>query len=535
MGKQLYSQTARMTLFMIRLDRLRLSIWLMALSFITIVTASAFTDLYQNEQERQVIAETMRNPAMTAMIGPGYGLNDYTAGPMMAHQMLLFTAIVVALMNILLATRHTRADEEEGRVELIRALPVGQLTNVGASIIVLFSANLLLALLIGFGLYGLGIESMDLEGSLLYGAAIGATGILFCAVTVLFAQVSDNTRGTIGISFTALGVAYLVRAVGDVSNEMLSLFSPLSWILRTEVYVNNYWWPIFVTVGMGLGIVVVSLYLNRIRDLESGFLPTKPGRKHANRFLLSPLGLAFRLQRTGIIAWAVGMFILGASYGSVLGDLESFFSSNEMLSELFPPVEGLSLTEQFLTMLMSVISMICTVPALLPILKIRAEERKNRIEHVLTHSVSRTKLMGGYLALSLFFGFVMLFLALTGLWVTAYSMMEEPLSFTMMFAALMGYLPAIWLMTGLVVLFIGVFPQLASIIWLYLGYSFIVVYLGGLLQFPEWMGELSPYGHIAQLPVEEMNYLKSFTLIGLAISFMLIGFRGYKKRDIIGE
>ena len=32
----------------------------------------------------------------------------------------------------------------------------------------------------------------------------------------------------------------------------------------------------------------------------------------------------------------------------------------------------------------------------------------------------------------------------------------------------------------------------AGLTWLYLGYSFIVVYLGGLLQFPEWMGKYRP-------------------------------------------
>jgi ABC-2 type transport system permease protein len=295
MWKQLYSQTGRMLRFILRRDRLRIPIWLLALSFLTIITASAFTDLYKSAQERQAIAETMRNPAMTAMIGPGYGLDDYTAGPMMAHQMLLFTAIVVAIMSILLVARHTRADEEEGRIELIRSLPVGKLSNASATVLVLFSINVLLALFIGFGLYSLQIESMDLEGSLLYGAALGATGIFFTAVTLLFAQLSENARGTIGLSFTVLVAAYLLRAIGDVSNEILSWFSPLGWIIGTKVYVNNLWWPIILTVGTSFVLVFVALYLNTIRDLDSGFLPAKPGRKHASRFLQSPFGLAFRL------------------------------------------------------------------------------------------------------------------------------------------------------------------------------------------------------------------------------------------------
>jgi ABC-2 type transport system permease protein len=534
MWKQLYTQTGRMARFILRRDRIRILIWVLALSLITIITASAFTDLYQFEEERQAIAETMKNPAMIAMIGPGYGLDDYTAGPMMAHQMLLFTAIVVAIMSILLVTRHTRTDEEEGRIELIRSLPVGRLSNLSATVIVLFSMNVLLALIIGFGLYALRIESMDLEGSLLYGAALGATGIFFTAITALFAQASENSRGTIGYSFAVLGVAYLIRAVGDVSNETLSWLSPLGWILGTEVYVNNYWWPIVLTVGAAQVVVAIALYLNTIRDLESGFLPSKPGRKHASRFLQSPFGLAFRLQRTGIIAWAIGMYVLGASYGSVFGDLESFFSSNEMMSDLLTPGEGISLTEQFLSMLMAVISMISTIPALMFMLKLKGEEKKNRTEHLLARAVSRTKVIGSYLLLSMIFGFVMLFLALIGLWSASTSVMEEAIPFAVMFKAAMVYLPAIWIMIGLAVMLIGLFPQVTSSIWIYLGYSFLVVYLGGLLQFPEWMGKLSPFGHIPQLPIEEMNYLIVSTLTCIAAILMALGFVGYKKRDITG-
>ena len=52
---------------------------------------------------------------------------------------------------------------------------------------------------------------MDLEGSLLYGAALGATGIFFTAVTAVFAQFSENSRGTIGFAFTLL--AFLILSV----------------------------------------------------------------------------------------------------------------------------------------------------------------------------------------------------------------------------------------------------------------------------------------------------------------------------------
>lgn len=534
MWKQLYNETGTMTRFIIRRDRIRFSIWLIALSLITIVNASAFSGLYKTEQERQAIAETMKNPAMTAMIGPGYGLDHYTEGPMMAHQMLLFTAIFVAIMSILLVARHTRADEEEGRIELIRSLPVGRLSPLSATMTVLIAMNMLLGVIISVGLYSLQIESMDLEGSLLYGAVLGTTGIFFSAVTALFAQVSSNARGTIGLSFSALGIFYFIRAIGDVSNETLSWLSPLGWGLKTEVYVNNHWWPILLTMLFAIIILIFAFYLNTIRDVGSGFIPAKPGQKHASRFLKSPVGLAFRIQRTGMITWAIGMFILGVSYGSVFGDLESFFSTNEMMSQMLPPIEGVTLTEQFVSMLMSVISMICTVPALMFMLKLKGEEKRNRTEHLLTRAVSRKRVMGSYLMLSILLGFVMLFLAMLGLWSAATSVMEDPISFRLLIKAAMVYLPAIWVMTGLTVLIVGMFPKFSGFVWLYLGYSFLVVYLGGMLKFPGWMENLSPYGHVPQLPVEEINYISISILISIAVCLIAIGFIGYRKRDIEG-
>ncbi|WP_096202277.1 ABC transporter permease [Bacillus sp. FJAT-45350] len=527
-------QTGSMIRFIVRRDRIRITTWLIALIAITVITASAFTGLYQSDAERQAIAETMKNPAMIAMVGPGYGLDDYTEGPMMAHQMLLFTAIVVAIMSILLVTRHTREEEEEGRVELVRSLPVGRLANISATIIVLFSINTLLAIMIGFGLFSLQLESMDLAGSLLYGAALGATGFFFTSITSLFAQLSENSRGTIGFSFAVLGGAYLIRAVGDVSNEALSWLSPLGWIVKSEVYVNNYWWPIILTIVFSIILAGIALKLNEIRDVGSGFLAAKPGKKYASPLLQSPIGLAFRLQRTSIISWAIGMFVLGLTYGSVLGDLESFFANNEMLQNMLTPVEGYSLTEQFLTMLMAVISMMCTVPALLFMLKLRSEEKKNRTENLLTRAVSRNKLIGSYLFLSVSFGFVMLFLALLGLWSAGSLVMEEAISFTVIFKAAMIYLPAIWIMTGITVLLIGVFPKLINISWLYLGYSFLVVYLGGLLDFPDWLGMLSPFGHVPQYPVEEISIVKLFIITSIAIALCIVGFTSYKNRDLEG-
>lgn len=534
MNNHLFRNTDNLIRFIFRRDRVRLPIWVISLASITVVVANAFTGLYGNKAERQGIAETMKNPAMTAMVGPGFGLDNYTIGAMMAHQMLLFTAITVGIMSILLVTRHTRTDEEEGRIELIRSLPTGRLANLTATLFVVSFVNIILALVTGIGLYALNIESMDLEGSLLYGAALGATGIFFTALTAVFAQIAENSRGTIGLSISILLLTYFIRAIGDVSNETLSWFSPLGWILQSKVYVDNSWWPIGLTIFVSIFLIILAFYLHVIRDLEAGFLPSRPGKKHASRLLQSPLGLSVRLGRTTFISWAIGLFILGASYGSVFGDLEAFFSDNEMIQQLLAPVEGVSLTEQFITLLMTIMAIISSIPALMVMLKPIGEERKNRTEHLLSRAVSRTKVLGSSLFLAVLTSLIMQSLTAVGLWAAAIGVMDDPISFATVYQAAIVYVPAIWIMIGVTVLLIGFLPRLTSLIWVYLFFSFIVVYLGGLLEFPDWLKGLSPYGHIPESPVEELNVITLSILFIIACVITIAGFFGYRQRDIHG-
>lgn len=232
--------------------------------------------------------------------------------------------------------------------------------------------------------------------------------------------------------------------------------------------------------------------------------------------------------------WAIGMYLLGISYGSVLGDLESFLENITIMEELLTSIEGFSLTEQFLTMLMSIMAILSTVPALMAMLKLIGEERKNRTEHILGRAVSRLKLIGSYFFLAIMTSFVMISLTAIGLWSAGIAVMEDAISFNTIYQAATVYLPAMWLMIGIAVLLIGMAPRLTSVVWLYLVFSFIVVYLGELLQFPDWLSRLSPYGHIPQVPVEDVNIFGLIILTVIACVLTIVGYMGYQKRDISG-
>lgn len=518
--------------FIIRRDRIRLPLWILGISIFAVSIAALLPELYTGAADKLVLAETVKNPAVTFMLGPSAGLDNYTDGAMMGHFMLVFTAIFVAIMNILLVTRHTREDEEEGRTEMINSLPVGSLSNLTATSLILTISNVLIFLLVGLGLYILGIETMGLEGSLLFGASIGVVGIFYIALTGLFAQLTSNVRATLGFLFTFLIGEYFLRGVGDISYEVLSYITPLGLITRTEVYVNNHWWPILVLLIVSILVFALSLYLNSIRDFGAGFISTKPGKSHASRYLSSPLGLARRLERTPIIAWAIGMFILGTAYGSLLGELEGFLSTSELVQMMIPSAPGMSLTESFIAMLITIISALATIPLVMFVLKLNTEEKKNRISQLLATPISRNSLIGSYTAIGLVSSLLMQLMSVLGLWSAATFVMEDLISFKVLFKAAYANIPAMWIFIGVAVFLIGLFPRLTGLTWAYLAYSFFVEYLGEMLKLPEWMVKISPFYHIPSIPAEDVKISTLMILAGIALILIGLGFVGYNRRDI---
>lgn len=531
MNRNRFANTGMLSRFILRLNRIRIPLWIIGLVLFTLMIPPALESLYGTQQDRDVLTETMANPAMTAMLGTG-DLDNYTIGAMTAHQMILMTAVIVGLMAILLVTRHTRADEEEGRIEIIRSLPAGRLSYLNATIIVISSTFIVLALITALGLYALNIESMDLEGSFLYGAALGGTGLFFTGVTAIFAQLSESSRGTIGWSIAILIISYLFRAITDISNDALTWLSPLGWVTKAEVYSSNNWEPVILMLVISIVLFIIGNYLNSIRDLAQGFIPAKPGRRFASRFLRSPIGLAFRLQRTGFISWAIGLYVLGASYGSIFGDLESFFEGNDMYQQMLQQAEDASIVEQFIPTLMIVLSLIATIPSVMAMNKLRAEEKKGRLEHLLVRAVSREQLIGSYLVLAVVNGFVMLSLSAIGLWSAATAVMKEGMEFGMIYSAALVYFPAMLVMIGIVAFLNGAAPRFTNWIWAYFLYSFFVLYLGNLFQFPDWVGKLSPFGHVPQVPIEDATFMPLFVLSIIAVGLMSVSFGGFRKRDV---
>ena len=281
-------------------------------------------------------------------------------------------------------------------------------------------------------------------------------------------------------------------------------------------------------------LTAAAFYLNSIRDVGTGFLPERKGKKHASPLLKSPFGLALRLQRTNILSWAVGIYVLSVAFGSVLGDMEKYFAHNEFVQAVIALDPSISFTEQFITMLMAIMSLISVIPAVMVILKLKGEEKKNRTEHFYSRAVSRTRVLGSYTLLAVMVSFIMQLLIALGLWSAGSAMLEDPLTFGELLSSALAYLPAMWIIIGLALLFVGAVPKVSGLIWLYVTYCFIVLYLKAILEFADWVNNLSSFENIPLLLNEDVDYLPMIVLTLISIILAVIGFVGYNKRDMAG-
>jgi ABC-2 type transport system permease protein len=434
-------------------------------------------------------------------------------------------------MNILFVNRHTRADEELGRHEMLVALPVGRLTNSITIVFLSFMLNLLVAGFIAFLTLASGIDGVNLCGVLVYGFSIGMQGFVFAMITLLSAQLFSTAKDSMGVAFAMLGISYLLRAYGDMNSHWLSLVSPMGLGLRVEAFYTNNFIPIFILFAEAMVFAGISLWVNSRRDSGAGIFPARKGKAQAGRFLQTPLGFAWRLSRNGFYAWAIGIFVFGASYASVIGELDNFVEGNEMIKLMLQGDGGTAqLIDAFIALLNGLMALLVAIPLINCINRLRNEEKRGRLELIAATAISKKQVMRSFIIIAVFETIMLTFLGTFGLYAAAGS--AGLVTFEVLLKAAFVYWPALFVMLSLAVFLVGLFPKFTSLIWILFGYSFIIFYFGKLFNVPHFAAKLSPFGHIPQLPVQEFSATPILIMSALARFFCALGVYYFGRRDL---
>ncbi|RPI07452.1 MAG: ABC transporter permease, partial [Actinobacteria bacterium] len=129
-----------------RRDRVRIAVWVVAIAGLVYITAASTIGLYPTQADLDKAAAAARdNPAALAFSGPDVALD--TLGGQVAFQIGAVGLTLVGLMSLLMVSRLTRGEEDSGRLELVRSMPVGRRAPIAAAVWVVAAMNIAVGVL----------------------------------------------------------------------------------------------------------------------------------------------------------------------------------------------------------------------------------------------------------------------------------------------------------------------------------------------------------------------------------------------------
>lgn len=516
--------TSTLARFFVRRDRWMVPWWVLGGVLLYWSQAVSVDGLYSTQAEFSAAAASMEsNAGFIAMAGPPRVLD--TVGGQVAWQSSAFGAVLAGLMSMFLVARHTRQEEESGREELVRAGVVGSCAGVAATMIVVALANVLLGAGVTASLVGYGLP---VAGSVSLGLALALAGLVFGAVALVAAQLTDGTRAMYGIVGAVIGVAYVLRAAGDVADNGLSWLSPIGWGQAMRAYADEVWWPALLSVVAVALLVVAALALLARRDVGSGLWAARRGPASGR---LSALGLAWRLQRGSLVGWSVGMLLVGASYGSIGNDVQDLLGDSDVSASLVAAGAD-SVTDGFYATAMLMIAVITAAYAVSSALRSRGEEVAGRVEPLLATGLSRRRWSLGHVLITVVGSALVLTAGGLGAGVVLAIVTDDGSRVLSLTAAALSYLPAVLVLSAVTRLAHGLGPRVALLGWAGLVFCALVMFFGDLWRLPGWLRDLSPFTHLPVVPVESFAVAPVLAVLAVAAALSVVGHLLLERRDI---
>ncbi|MFL6077466.1 MAG: ABC transporter permease [Mycobacteriales bacterium] len=524
--------TGQLVRLILRRDRVILPSWVLGLTVIVLGTASKLGGLYPDAESRRKLAEGIAtNPGIRALYGRAFDLS--TVGGIVAWRLSGTIAVIVALMTLFSVVRHTRAEEEAGRRELVGATVVGRHAPLTAALAVSAGASLVLAVLLGAGLTAQGLPA---GGSFGYGLAIAGSGVVFAAVAAVTAQLTESSRAANGMAAAVLGLSYLLRAAGDVSTggRWLVWLSPGGWMEEVRPYTQQRWWPFGLAVAFAAASVVSAYLLVARRDLGAGLVPPRPGPAAASPRLRGPFALAWRLQRGVLIGWVAGYAVLGGVLGSLAKGVGDLLGGNRTLEDMFHRMGGhQGMTDAYLASVMGIMGMVVGLYAVQSTLRLRSEETASRAEPVLATTVGRLRWVASHLAFP-----VLGTAAVLGAGGLAAGLVHGLRTHDVghqvprVLAGALVQLPAAWIGAAVALALFGLAPRRVTVAWGLMTAYLVLGEFGPLLKLSHWVMDVSPYSHIPKIPGGDMRAAPLLWLTGLAAVLAAAGMANFRRRDV---
>lgn len=518
-----------------RRSRLYWTLWVITLASMMPATATQYDKLFPpGSDPAPVLNALAANPAMRALLGPAFDLS--TKGGFVFWRVGGFTAVMAAMMAGFGIIRATRAEEETGRLELVRSGPVAARDPLTAAIIValggcLATGTLTTALT--------GLVGLPWPGAAAAGAAITLTGALFVGVAAVTAQVLEGAGAakawSVGI---ILGGMYLARGVIDAADAPAALrwLVPLEWGMLVRPFAGERWWVLGLLAAVTGILIAVAFALEAARDHGAGLRVSRPGPDAAPAGLSSAWGLATRLQRMPVTGWAVALITCALLFGSVGTRIEDLGAGSPAALETVRRMGGTDqIVTAFYVAMLSILVAVIAVMAASTLNRLRTEESAGRAEVMLSTATDRTSYALSHLVWALLPPAAVLVASGAVLPLAGVLAGSPGATVGEVTRGAAGLLPGLLLVVGIAMLVIGWRPNLMPVVWTLLGWSLFTMWFAALFDLPQWLLKLQPWGRLAFVPRDPMAWTPFVIETLVALALLWAGLAGYRRRGIVGH
>jgi ABC-2 type transport system permease protein len=530
-----FAGTGVLTALAYRRDIVMLPACNIGLAALVALTAHDLKLLYPRAETRLAVAQKAgANPALRLLLGR---LDGTSVGAFLAARWSVWGAALAALLAILVVVRHTRADEEAGRFELVGSAAVGRQAPLTAALIPVVTANIVIA---GLTCWWLPAQRLPLAGSAALALSIAGCGLVFAGLAAVGAQLAESARGARGIAIGALAAAFVLRGVGDAgphSLSWLSWASPLGWVEETRAFgsAGERWWVLALPLAGFAVLVAAAFALAAQRDHSAGLLPALPGRPSGSGLLRGPFGLAWRLQRGPLAVWLAGYLFIFGAFGAAASGVGSILGASVQLRRYLLRIGyQTTVVNSFMSSLLVLAVLGAAAYATAAVLRLRTDETGNLAELVLASAAGRIRWGLSHVSVAVLGGALLVtdagLSAGVGYGLLTGSMGTEV---PRLLGAAAAKLPAALVLAGLAIALVGLLPwESVALAWTAVALTALIAVFGAALNWPAWLTDVSPFTQTPKLPAGTVSARPLLWLCGIAVALTVAGLIGLRRRDV---
>lgn len=525
----------------LRRDGVQLALWIGGTTALAAAGFPGVAGNYGDAQERAaLLATVLANPVILLFRGLPSGSGE---NQMVVFLLLPWLLILAALMSSFLAVRHTRGDEEEGRLDMLSATPAARWTPTLATVMHGIAANVTLGILVAAVFAANGAP---VAGSVLVGTCCALVGVVFLGVALVAAQVMPTSRGANSLATWVLVGIFVVAGVGNAlgtpSDDLTRMtsawptwLSPFGWAENTRAFDTDAWSPVALLAAAAVVCIGGALVLQSRRDLGSAFVAERTGRADARPGFGSNGALITRLSTPSVVGWAIGGLIVGVLATSLGAVANEIGGQNPAVADVLDKLAGGGgdLERGIVVVFFIMLGVFAACAGVQTVVRARQDESSGTAEVILATPLARARWVSGYVVVALGAATATIAGGIVGATLGALSTDDTGTLVRDALIAGAGQLLPAWVFVGLTVLVFALLPRLTIALgWALVAVAAFLGLFGPLFGLSESVTKVSPFAAAMTPTGDGVDPGGFWWLLAATVALPAAGLALIRRRDI---